>query len=234
MARAVDGGEAGDGRAVQVGAGRGDDAGGEGRGVELVVGRQDQRGADQRRVLGRDVPGGGELLMDGQGRDRLGRHAAVSRRRMRTPVSSMAPRSSTQLGWSQRAAAGSSDEAAIDRREGAASRPRAGAARSTSTAGSWRRTAARRIATGAARPARASAARQPRGVLAAIVEAAVLDQGQRRFEHRRAEVERVGRRSTRPCGRHRAAASAARHRRRCSAARAGPSVPSERSRPRLT
>ena len=35
------------------------------------------------------------------------------------------------------------------------------------------------------------AARQRGDVVASIVEAAVLDQGQRRFEHRRAEVERV-------------------------------------------
>ena len=62
-------------------------------------------------------------------------------------------------------------------------------------------------------------ARERRGVEAAVVKTVVLDQGQRRFENRRAEVERVVGDRLRPCGRRRGGVSAARCRRRGSAAR---------------
>ena len=193
MARAVDGREAGHGRAVEVGAGRGHDPGGEGRGVELVVGRQDERGADQRRALGRHVPGRGELLVDGQRRERLApsppRSAgAACARRSRASRA----RSSTQLGWSQRAAAGSSTQAAIDRRERGRGQPGLAQRRDHRRQVRRRRTAARRIPqerrdlARARRCAPAAVASQ-----AAIIKTAVLDQGERRFEHRRAEIERV-------------------------------------------
>ena len=124
MARAVEGREARHGRAVEIGAGRGDDAGGEGRGVEFVVGRQHQRGAHQRRALGRHLPGRGELLVDGQRRERPRRHRrgqqaqhahAGLQHRARGPRPSSDDRSA--------AAAGSSDEAAIDRRQGGRGQP---------------------------------------------------------------------------------------------------------------
>jgi hypothetical protein len=82
------------------------------------------------------------------------------------------------------------DEAAVDRREGRG-RARLGAAPWSSAAGCRRRTAARRSPTGAAPPPRARRCARVGGVVAAIVESVVLDQGEGRFEHRRAEVERV-------------------------------------------
>ncbi len=111
---------------------------------------------------------------------------------MRTPVSSMAARSSTQLGWSQRDAAGRrTRQASTGGRAAAACQ----ALRSAADIGG-RFLAAEGAVVAVPEELRdlfqRAVAREPCRVLAAIEEASVLDQRQRRFEHGRAEVERVG------------------------------------------
>ncbi len=192
MPRPVEGGEPRHGRAVEIGAGRGDDAGGEGRGVEFVVGRQDQRGTDQGRVCGRHMPGRSQLLVDGACRDRFaghggGKQAQDARASLQHGAAILDPaRMVPARGRRQE------HETSIDRRQSGGCGP-----------GGAQGGRHRRQVLGVERPVVAlpqqlgdllerRAARQPRGVVSAIVQAAVLDQGQGRFEHRRSEIERAG------------------------------------------
>ena len=192
-----------------------------------MVGRQHERGADQRRAIGRHVPRRGELLVDGQGRERAAPvTAAVSRRRMRTPVSSMAARSSTQLGWSQRAAAGSSTRQRST--GGRAGRGQPGAAQG----GGHRRQVVGGERAVVAIPqelgdlVRATPLRARRAAsLAAIDRDGRSRSASATIRAPACRSRARWRRSTRPCGRRRGGASAARRRRRGSAARAGRRCP---------
>jgi len=158
---------------------------------ELVIGRQETRAArKQRGALGWHPPGGGELLggpeAGGSAAPVTAAPSAVSQH-ADAGVRASQSAASTQLGWSRAAAAGQ-----------ASTRAAFGPARSVAAASQARRSAvvmggtlSRQMAIVAIHhrrraisPGRRCARERVRGLEAAIIKTAILDQVQRRFEHR--------------------------------------------------
>ncbi len=158
-----------------------------------MVGRQDQRGADQRGLRGRDVPGDGELLVNGKGRDRLACHGSREQAQDAHP------------GFEHRAPV--FDPARMipaRRRRQEDETPIHGRERGRRGPGGAQGGRHRRQVLGVEGPVVAvpqelrdllerCAVCQPRGVVPTIVQPSILDQSERGFEHRCSEVERVGR-----------------------------------------
>ena len=157
-----------------------------------MVGREDERGADERRLFRRHVPGGGDLFMNRAIGEGLAGHGGCQQTQDACAGFEHCG-AILDPAWMIPARRGRQEnEAGIDRGQGGCRLP--GAAQR----GRQGRQVARGERAVVAIPQELSdlfegaVAREPSRFLAPIEEAAVLDQRQRRFQDRRAEVERVG------------------------------------------